>query len=97
MILSACETGVGKIFPGEGVVGLADAFTVAGAKSVTVSLWPIDDIASSLFMTQVYQQISAGESVKSAISTTKRSFINGDKGEEYKNPYYWAPFVYYGN
>ena len=95
--LSACETGLGKIYPGEGVVGLTQGFMLAGANSVSVSLWPIADEATSEFMVSVYSKIADGSSYSLAITETKRDFISGKYGVEYKKPYYWAPFVYYGN
>jgi len=94
--LSACETGLGKIYSGEGVVGLTQAFMIAGANSVSVSLWPIADKATSTFMTSVYTKIANGIDYSQAINETKRDFILGKYGEEYTKPYYWAPFVYYG-
>jgi CHAT domain-containing protein/Tfp pilus assembly protein PilF len=95
--LSACETGLGKIYSGEGVVGLTQAFMLAGANSVSVSLWPIADKATSEFMLSVYSKIAEGEDYSESITNTKREFISGLYGEKYKHPYYWAPFVYYGN
>ena len=94
--LSACETGLGKIYPGEGVVGLTQGFILAGANSVSVSLWPIADQATSEFMVSVYSKIAEGEDYSESLINTKRDFIAGEYGEEYKKPYYWAPFVYYG-
>jgi CHAT domain-containing protein len=94
--LSACETGLGKIYSGEGVVGLTQAFMLAGANSVSVSLWPIADKATSEFMVSVYSKIAEGEDYSESINDTKRKFISGKYGEKYKHPYYWAPFVYYG-
>jgi len=94
--LSACETGLGKVYAGEGVVGLTAAFMAAGANGVCVSLWPVDDQSTSIFMTRFYEKIANGESYYHALSNVKREFIAGEYGEEYKKPYYWAPFVYYG-
>jgi len=94
--LSACETGRGKVYSGEGVVGLTQAFMLAGANSVSVSLWPIADDATSYFMTSVYHKIADGIDYAKAINDTKRDFIWGKYGPEYKKLFYWAPFVYYG-
>tara|TARA_Y100000310_G_C20644416_1_gene795749 strand:- start:72 stop:2036 length:1965 start_codon:yes stop_codon:yes gene_type:complete len=94
--LSACETGLGKIYGGEGVVGLTQAFMLAGANSVSVSLWPIADEATSEFMLSVYTKIAEGLDYSDSIMNTKREFISGVYSEEYKHPFYWAPFVYYG-
>jgi CHAT domain-containing protein len=94
--LSACETGLGKVYAGDGVIGLTQAFMEAGANGVCVSLWPVEDQSTAIFMTSVYAKIADGFSYSFAITDTKRDFISGKYGEEYKKPYYWAPFVYYG-
>jgi len=94
--LSACETGLGKVHAGDGVIGLTQAFMEAGANGVCVSLWPVEDQSTAIFMTSVYAKIADGFSYSFAITDTKRDFISGKYGEEYKKPYYWAPFVYYG-
>jgi len=94
--LSACETGLGKVYAGDGVIGLTQAFMEAGANGVLVSLWPVEDQSTAIFMTSVYAKIADGFTYSFAITDTKRDFISGKYGEEYKKPYYWAPFVYYG-
>ena len=95
--LSACKTGLGKIYGGEGVIGLTQSFLVAGANSVASTLWQVDDTATSQFMVAMYELIVKKKMEYSdAIIEIKRRFINGEFGNEYINPYYWAPFVYYG-
>jgi CHAT domain-containing protein/lipopolysaccharide biosynthesis regulator YciM len=92
--LSACETGLGKIYRGEGVVGLTQSFIIAGAKGISVSLWSVDDESTKDFMIGMYRLAKVGDcSYAKAIAIMKRQFI---KGETYAAPYYWAPFVYYG-
>jgi len=94
--LSACETGLGKIYGGEGVVGLSQSFLVAGANGLSVSLWQVADESTMKFMIGLYKEVNAGKNYKEANTEMKRQFINGTYGEQYKNPYYWSPFVYYG-
>jgi CHAT domain-containing protein len=95
--LSACDTGLGKIYGGEGVVGLTQSFLIAGANSLCVSLWQVSDKSTVIFMTEMYKMVSQDKkSYSRAISDTKQKFINGDFGKEYRAPYYWAPFVFYG-
>ncbi len=95
--LSACETGLGKLYEGEGVVGLTQAFLIAGANGLSVSLWEVSDESTSLLMQKVYELVEKEKIGYSlAISKVKRMFIQGHFGEKYQNPYYWAPFVYYG-
>jgi CHAT domain-containing protein len=95
--LSACETGLGKIYGGEGVVGLTQSFLIAGANGLSVSLWQVVDESTSIFMSELYKKTQEkGISYSRAITEVKRAFIRGDYGEKWKAPYYWSPFVYYG-
>ncbi len=95
--LSACETGLGKLYGGEGVVGLTQSFILAGANGLSVSLWQVADESTSIFMEELYRLVAEQDlSYAAAISEVKRMFIGGDFGEQYRDPYYWAPFVYYG-
>jgi CHAT domain-containing protein len=95
--LSACETGLGKLYKGEGVVGLTQAFVLAGANGLSVSLWQVADESTAQFMVALYTLVEKeGMSYIEAITEVKRRFINGDFGEQWTAPYYWAPFVYYG-
>jgi len=91
--LSACETGLGRVAGGEGVIGLTQAFLMAGANGISVSLWPVGDASTATFMQTLYtQQGDYGL----RINEIKKQFLNGQHGERYRHPYYWAPFVYYG-
>jgi tetratricopeptide (TPR) repeat protein len=95
--LSACETGLGQLVSGEGVVGLTQAFVEAGAGGVSVSLWQVADRSTSTLMQAVYRRMETkGEAFDVALTTVKRAFIAGEYGEAYRAPYVWAPFVYYG-
>lgn len=95
--LSACETGLGKIYGGEGVVGLTQSFLLAGANGLSVSLWQVADVTTKEFMIAVYKKVQNDNmSYCDAMHKTKLEFINGTFGEKYKDPYFLAPFVYYG-
>jgi CHAT domain-containing protein len=95
--LSACDTGLGKIYGGEGIVGLTQSFMIAGANGLCVSLWKVDDEATRKFMIEMYRMaVQEKKGYARAIAETKRKFIAGEFGEQYKDPYYWAPFAYYG-
>lgn len=91
--LSACETGLGKIYGGEGVVGLSQAFLIAGANSMSVSLWQVADASTRDFMTGFYELIKSGRPYYQAMAEMKRNFINAGV---YDDPFFWAPFVFYG-
>lgn len=95
--LSACQTGLGKVYGGEGVVGLPQAFLVAGANGLSVSLWQVADESTAQFMTSLYDLVGKEKlGYDQAMTRIKREFVQGRFGSAYAAPYYWAPFVYYG-
>lgn len=96
--LSACETGLGKLFKGEGMVGLTQAFLQASANRVSVSLWQISDLGTAQFMPAFYRQVNLEQetSYAQALNQTKRDFLRGKRGEKLTHPYFWSPFVLYG-
>jgi CHAT domain-containing protein len=89
VVLSACETGVGKIEEAEGVAGLGKAFMSAGAKQIVMSLWSVSDTYTALLMGKFYENIKAGKSYSIALSDAKKWMINNNKS----HPYYWSGFV----
>jgi CHAT domain-containing protein len=92
--LSACDTGFGRILGGEGIVGLSQAFLAAGASGLSVSLWPVADEATGQFMVELYRtNRNRGLSFARALTDVKRRFI---REGAWREPVYWAPFVYYG-
>jgi len=92
--LSACETGLGKVYQGEGVVGLTQAFLVAGARSMAVSLWQVADESTREFMVGVYRLVQeGGMPYARAMTEMRRQFIRSGRWRE---PFFWAAFVYYG-
>ncbi|MBV8165515.1 MAG: CHAT domain-containing protein, partial [Alphaproteobacteria bacterium] len=94
IVLSACETALGKVVQGEGVMGLPYALYVAGNRNTLLSLWPVVDESTAAFMTRLFAQLGAGKSQVQALSDTKREFLAGGK---YAAPVFWAPFVLYGS
>jgi len=93
VVLSCCHSGRGQV-KAEGVVGIARAFLGAGARSVLVSLWAIDDEATLEFMKEFYQQLAEGKSASEALSRAMKSMRESDDFSEVK---YWAPFVLIGD
>lgn len=91
--LSACETGMGEIRSGDGLVGLSRGFMVAGAKNVGVSLWSVDDEATSEFMVRMYKKRKEGMSYVDAYRAVKNEFR---KDSQWSHPFYWAAFTLYG-
>ncbi len=92
VVLSACQTGRGRLVRGEGVMGLSRAFFYAGAESVVASLWSINDKATSVFMKYFYESLSQGMSKEEALRKAKLDMI----GSPYQHPFYWASFVLSG-
>ena len=96
VMLSACETGLGKERRGEGVMGLTRAFMYAGAPTVGVSLWSVADKSTADLMTDFYRRLLAtGDGSSSgALRAAQLSMISAKK---YSAPFYWAPFVLVGD
>lgn len=92
--LSACETGLGKISKGEGVIGLSRALVYAGAKNIIVSFWSVADESTAQLMTNFYALLLEDQSstFSSTLRQAKLNLMNG----RYAAPYYWAPFVLIG-
>jgi len=94
--LSSCETGLGRLYRGEGVVGLTQAFLLAGANGVMVSLWHVDDAATAGFMTELYQNERKGLDFGEALTRVKREHLRRASGRGTAAPFDWASFVYIG-
>lgn len=113
VMLSACETGVGKQKRGEGVMGLTRAFLYAGAPTVGVSLWSVADKSTAELMTDFYRRLlapSSGPAASSGASASGSASASGGAsaamrdaqlamidGKKYSAPFYWAPFVLVGD
>ena len=94
VVLSACETGLGKEVKGEGLVGLTRGFMYAGAERVVVSLWSVSERATTDLMVRFYKKmLSEGERPAAALRAAQVEMLK-EKGRE--APYYWAPFVLQG-
>ena len=97
VVLSACETGIGKLYKSEGAMSIARGFQFAGAQNLLFSLWKVNDYTTALFMNKFYQNIHQGKSYLEANHQSKLDFL-ADKtiSNAKKSPYYWSAFVYYG-
>jgi CHAT domain-containing protein len=95
VMLSACETGLGKEKRGEGVIGLTRAFMYAGAPTVGVSLWSVADRSTAELMADFYRNLLSKEGT-SAIAAMRASQQKMIAGKKYSAPFYWAPFVIVG-
>lgn len=95
-VLSACNTGSGKLAKGEGVMSLAKGFIQAGVPSVVTSLWSVDDCATSDIMIQFYKYLREGQTKSEALRNAKLLYLQ-TKDKIHAHPFYWGAFVQYGN
>jgi CHAT domain-containing protein len=93
LVLSACETATGDR---RAALGLAGVAVRAGARSTLATLWQVDDEGTAEFMVEFYKQLQENRQISKAkaLQQAQRSFLNG---EEFQQPYYWAPFILVGN
>jgi CHAT domain-containing protein/tetratricopeptide (TPR) repeat protein len=89
--LSACETGVSAVAPGEEIMGLARGFFSAGAPSLLVSLWTVNDEATADLMSWFYSALLAGQSPAAALRQAQLKMLTG-----HQHPFFWSPFVLLG-
>ena len=94
VVLSACETALGKDIRGEGLVGLTHSFMSAGANTVVASLWKVDDKATAVLMADFYDSmLQKGMTPAAALRSAKLKMM---RETSWKAPYYWAGFVLQG-
>ena len=93
VVLSACETGIGQLQRGEGVVSLARAFSYAGAKSIITTLWEVTDEKSKLLMIDFYKNLVRGRSKDESLWRAKRRFMKKVSSD----PFYWSGFIGIGD
>jgi CHAT domain-containing protein len=89
--LSACETGLNALAPGDELIGLARGFFSAGAPSVLLSLWTVDDEATAQLMADFYSELGSGESLSQTLRSAQLKALRN-----WPHPFFWAPFVLMG-
>ncbi len=87
LVLSACETGLGDLTV-EGIMGLQRAFKLAGVETIVMSLWRVDDDATSLMMEEFYKNLASGKSKRESFNLAQKVVK-----KKYKSPQYWAAFI----
>ena len=92
VVLSACDTGIGDVVSGEGILGLGRSFQLAGAQTVVMSLWQVSDRATRDLMVDFYTRLNEGTSKTEALRQAALK-IKEDK----PHPYYWGAFISMGN
>jgi CHAT domain-containing protein len=95
VVLSACNSGIGSLEPGEGLMGLAKALTYAGVYATVNSLWAVSDKETGVLMTKFYEQLKKGVSKDEALRMAKLEFIQQNPLKTH--PYFWAGFTLNGN
>ena len=90
--LSACETGANVIAPGDELIGLARGFFSAGARSVLLSLWMVDDETTEQMMVDFYRETVSGRSLAASLRAAQLKMM-----EEKRHPFFWSPFVLVGH
>lgn len=98
-VLSGCDTGVGEVRAGEGVFGLRRAFQVAGAKSVIMSLWPVEDQTTSRWMSKLYEgRLMKKLATTDAVNEASLALLHGQRAKGLStHPFYWTGFVAAGD
>jgi CHAT domain-containing protein len=94
VVLSSCESALGKELSSEGIIGLPRSFLRAGARSIIATLWAVDDQATADLMTRFYYHLHLGESPASALRNSQLD-VRHDK--RWPNEYFWAAFVLQGD
>lgn len=92
VVLSACQTGLGDIVQGEGVFGLQRGFKKAGAKTILMSLWKIDDRATQILMNKFYENLVNGMTKRESLKSAQQYLRNYENGI-YEDPFYWGSFI----
>ena len=95
-VLSACESGLGRDYKGEGMISMASAFTYSGCSNILMSLWKVNDKASTVLMDDFYGQLVEGKTIDDALRQAKLDYL--EKSDELtSDPKIWAPLVAYGS
>ena len=92
LVLSACQSGLGQVVSSEGVFGLQRGFKKAGVKSIVMSLWPVNDDATRILMTEMYKNLAAGQTKREALSNAQNT-LRTYSGGVFDKPEFWAAFI----
>jgi len=96
VILSACNTGVGKNYGGEGMISLARGFLSSGSRSVMMTLWSVNDMSSSQLIQGFYKHMKEGKPLYTALTESKIDYINATDNL-HSHPYFWTGYAIYGD
>jgi len=96
IILSACETGAGKLFSGEGIVSIARSFSYAGAASILATRWSINDKTTNNFMGYFLDQVKLGNPKDASVRNATLKYLD-NQNQQYAHPFYWSSFMIFGD
>jgi CHAT domain-containing protein len=94
VVLSACQTALGRDVTGEGLIGLSRAFFYAGARSVVATLWNLNDRFAAEFVQRFYAELNEGRSAEEALRRAKLAYVNHPR---FSHPFYWSSLVMLGD
>lgn len=94
VVLSACQTALGREITGEGLIGLSRAFFYAGARAVVATLWNLNDRFAAEFVERFYRELNAGHASEEALRRAKVAYL---KDARYSHPFYWSSLVMLGD
>ncbi|MEO0340757.1 MAG: CHAT domain-containing protein, partial [Bacteroidota bacterium] len=97
VVLSACNTGIGQIHNGEGMLSLARAFKYSGAKSLVTSLWSVSDFSTKELMLMFYQYLKKGDPKHIAMQKAKQAYLEKYNDPLFSHPFYWSGFNVVGD
>lgn len=98
VVLSACETSIGPLQRGEGIISLSRAFAYAGARSVFTTLWPVSDSRTQSLMVSFYQNLKDGQTKDAALRKAKLDYLEQHSGRgEAVHPFFWAGLIGIGD
>jgi CHAT domain-containing protein len=95
VVLSACQSGAGHYYDGEGMIGISRPFIAKGVPLVVASLWPVDTGATAQLMINFHKSRKSGHSTADALALAQQAMLHGSDSR-YRHPYFWAPFVTVG-
>jgi CHAT domain-containing protein len=95
--LSACQSGANAVGGGDELVGFSRAFLYAGAASLLMTWWRVEDQATACLMDRFYRAILAGQHKPVALRQAQVALLRGEEGERCRHPYFWAPFFLVGD
>jgi CHAT domain-containing protein len=94
--LSACQSGASVVTGGDELVGFSRAFLYAGAASLLMTWWQVEDQATAYLMKRFYHALLAGQRGPAALRQAQLALLSGQEGSCYRHPYFWAPFFLVG-